>query len=341
MEIKKFGFFFLLGIIIALAIKFYLILAVFLPSIATAFVLAYLANPFYIIFLRVLRKKSLSAFAVIILLFVLILIPSTMVILSIQPQVMALFSQETIISIQKILVSFQDFFYRQFDITLSIPDFYNRFIPMLQNVVTSHGPKLIVSITGFTLSAFLTFFIMYYILVNSGRVIEAFKNYFPLSDENVHLLLHQMASETRTLILGQFLVALIQGTLGGIGFLIFGISGALLWGFIMTFLAFIPFLGTFIVWFPAGIIMLSKGDYFSGFGIIAWGLFLVSIIDNIIRPKLTSTLGSIHPVVVLLGVLIGINEWGFIGVVLGPLLISILLILIRMFREEYISECKE
>jgi predicted PurR-regulated permease PerM len=100
-------------------------------------------------------------------------------------------------------------------------------------------------------------------------------------------------------------------------------------------MSLIPFLGAMAVWFPAGLIELARHNYFSGVGIMLWGGLFVGIIDNLVRPKLTSSLGNIHPVTVLLGVFIGIKEWGLIGLVLGPLIITILLILIRMFREEY------
>ena len=83
---------------------------------------------------------------------------------------------------------------------------------------------------------------------------------------------------------------------------------------------------------------MAKGEYFNGIGLILWGFLIISSSDNIIRPKLTSSLGKIHPVTVLLGVFIGIKEWGLIGIVIGPIIISVLIILIKMFREEYLTE---
>jgi predicted PurR-regulated permease PerM len=219
-------------------------------------------------------------------------------------------------------------------------DMYAKLVSMAQNALTALGPKLIVSITSSALSGFLIIFLMYYLLVDSERVLDTFRYYFPLTNRNVNLLIAEIASRTRALILGQFLIALIQGSLGAVGFLIFGIPGVILWGFVMTVLSFIPFLGSFLIWFPAGVIMLAHGNLISGFGILIWGAGLVGTIDNLIRPKLTSALGKIHPVTVLLGVFIGIKEWGFIGLVLGPITISVLLILIRMFREEYLVENK-
>ena len=197
---------------------------------------------------------------------------------------------------------------------------------------------MIISITGYILYTFVTIFIMYYLLINSKLVIHTFKNYFPLSYENSHILLTEMGKDTKSLILGQLLIGIIQGSLGAMGFFICGIAGAILWGLVMAIMSFIPVLGSGIVWFPASMILLAKGQYYGSIGLFLWGSLIVSTSDNIIRPKLISSLGKLHPITVLLGVFIGIKEWGLIGIVIGPLIISVLLILIKMFREEYLIE---
>ncbi len=345
MDIKTFGFYFLLFIILALAAKFYAIIAAFFPPIATAFVLAYLANPVYIRLHKFFGRKSFAALSVIVIVFILILVPATFVFLAIQKQVAVFLGEQTVASLHTTLMSIRDFVLGHFHVDIfgryELADVYMRISALTRAAITALGPRLLAGITSLVLSAFLAMFLMYYLLVESDRVITTFRYYFPLSDRNVNILLAEIASHTRALILGQLLVAVIQGTLGAIGFLIFGIPGVILWGFVMTVLSFIPFLGSFLVWFPAGVIMLAHGDYFGGVGIMIWGSCLVGTIDNLIRPKLTSALGSIHPVTVLLGVFIGIKEWGFVGLVLGPIIISLLVILIRMFREEYIVEKKK
>lgn len=343
MEIKTFGFYFLLFIVLAIAFKFYIIISYFFPPIATAFVLAFLVNPVYMRLRRWTGRQSLSAITVIIIISILILVPATLILFAIQKQV-AVFFSDTVTTIQTALINLRDFINARFHVDifgrLAMEDMKTNLVSMAQNALTALGPKLIVSITSAALSGFLIIFLMYYLLVDSARVLDTFRYYFPLTNRNVNLLIAEIASRTRALILGQFLIALIQGSLGAVGFLIFGIPGVILWGFVMTVLSFIPFLGSFLIWFPAGVIMLAHGNLISGFGILIWGAGLVSTIDNLIRPKLTSALGKIHPVTVLLGVFIGIKEWGFIGLVLGPITISVLLILIRMFREEYLVENK-
>ena len=340
MEIKKFGFYFLLGIILVVAFKFYTIIYYFFPSIAAGCVFAYLFNPVYLYFLKLTKRKSISALIVVLITFALILVPLTLIISAVQKQVNAIIDENTVTNVKDILQRAETFISGKFNIQLSeyLTDLLPRLISTTQTAITALGPKLIVSITGYILSAFVAIFLMYYLLVNSRYVIHTFKNYFPLSYHNSDLLLEEMGKDTKALIFGQLLIAIIQGVLGGLGFLIFGLESVILWGIIMVITSFIPAFGSGIVWIPASIILLAKSEYFNGIGLILWGILIVGTIDNILRPKLTSTLGKIHPVTVLLGVFIGIKEWGVIGIVIGPLIISVLIILIKMFREEYLVE---
>lgn len=341
MDIKKFGLYFLLGIIIALALKFYMIIYAFFPAIATGCVLSYLFNPIYLYLLKIIKRESLAAFAVMAIIFLLLLVPLLVVIFSVQQQINVFFNVHTFTSLKNTVENIDDIIYSTFKISISeqfINAMFEKLITASQSTVAALGPKMIFSITKFILMAFITFFLLYYLLRNSASVIRTFKDYFPISYANCELLLREMGRHTKALIFGQLLVSIVQGTLGGVGFFICGVHSAIMWGLVMVIVAFIPFLGAGLIWFPASIIQLAKGNYYSGIGILLWGIFIVSTIDNIIRPKLTSTLGKIHPVTVLLGVFIGLKEWGFIGLVIGPLMISVLLILIRMFREEYLEE---
>ncbi len=341
MEIKKFGFYFLLGIVLLISIKFYTIIYDFFPSIATGCVLAFLFNPVYMYFRKITKKDTLSAFIIVFIIIVLILVPITIIITVVQKQILFFFNENTIAHFQDILQNTDNFMYNKFGINISedyTTEIIFRVISIIQEAITAFAPKMIINITRFMLFSFLAIFLMYYLLKNSKKVIDTFMRYFPLSYKNIHILFDELGNKTKTLIMGQLLIAAIQGAAGALGFFLFGIQGVLLWGLIMVIMSFLPVLGPAIIWFPAGIILLSKEEYFNGIGLLLWGFIIISMIDNVIRPKLTSSLGQIHPITVLLGVFIGLKEWGVIGLIIGPIFISILVILIKMFREEYIEE---
>jgi len=341
MQINKFGFYFLLGIILVIAIQFYTIIYGFFPSIAAGCVFAYLFQPIYLRLLKITKKKSLSAFIIILIMFILILVPLSITVNALQEQIQTVFREDTFKNLLNTLQKIETFINTRFTIQVSdyyLSDLLPKLFSAIQQTITEIAPKMIYSITGYILSVFLTIFLMYYLLINSRYVIDTFKDYFPLSHDNSRILLEEMGKDTKSLIYGQFLIACIQGSLGAIGFFICGIPGAVLWGVIMAIMSFIPVLGSGIVWFPACLILLARGEYFSGIGLILWGTLIISTSDNIIRPKLTSSLGKIHPVTVLLGIFIGLKEWGLVVIVIGPLIISVLITLIKMFREEYLVE---
>lgn len=341
MEIRKFGFYFALGIIIVIGFKFLDTIEMFFPAILSACVLAYLFNPVYQIFHKRIRNKTLSAIMVICIAFLLIIVPVTIIFIAIQGQIQNFFTNENLQTVRQSFEQFEQLLKSRLGITLSdyyISDLIPRAISAAQQAITTLAPKMIYSITGMILSAFVTFFILFYLLINGPDVLTVFKDYFPLSYKNSDKLLDEMGKNTKSLILGQLLVAMMQGFLGAVGFLIFGLGGAMLWGFVMMIVAFLPFLGTFLIWFPACLLLISRQEYLSALGLFLWGAMIVGTSDNFVRPKLTSSLGKIHPVTVLLGVFIGLKEWGVVGIVIGPLIISVLLSLIRMFREEYIEE---
>jgi predicted PurR-regulated permease PerM len=135
-------------------------------------------------------------------------------------------------------------------------------------------------------------------------------------------------------------VALLQGTLGAAGFIMVGIPNPIFWGFIMTVLAFlpIPLLGTGLVWIPAGIILIRNGDIIGGIFILLYGLLIVSSIDNVIKPHIISGKGKIHPVVALLGLIGGLKLFGFIGIIIGPLIAALFIAMVGFFYEDYVNK---
>lgn len=340
MNRKQLGFYFLLFIVLALAAQLYVITAPFLPAIATGCVLAYIFNPFYNYLNRLLRNNVLAAVSVIVVYIALILVPVILIGISVEGQVQAYLNEDTVKNIQQAVNNLDESLSALTGLEISdqlISDQFPKLLSKGQDALTALGGKLIFGLTSFVLSVFITIFLLFYLLLESGTVIGTFRSYAPLSNEHFDALLEEMAGDTRSLILGQLIIALLQGTLAALGFFIFGVPGVILWGLVMTFLSFLPLLGSPIIWLPASVILLLRGEYFNGIGLMVWGFAVVGLVDNLIRPKLTSSMGSIHPVTVLVGVLVGVKEWGLIGMVLGPLLISVVLSLIRMFRKEYID----
>jgi predicted PurR-regulated permease PerM len=131
---------------------------------------------------------------------------------------------------------------------------------------------------------------------------------------------------------GGVVVALLQGLLGGILFAIFGIASPVFWGAVMALLSIIPFVGAFIIYIPAGLILIFNGSYISGILVIAIGTVVVSQVDNIVRPLLVSGKTEMHPLLLFFSMLGGVALFGLLGVVLGPLIAAIFVTLLQILE---------
>jgi len=190
--------------------------------------------------------------------------------------------------------------------------------------------NFVLSIPNIALRFFVTIFLTYYLLKESQAFIEAAKRYLPFKESVKGEILERFSRVTKAIVLGTILTAIIQGILGGIGFAIFNIPSPVFWGFIIAIASIIPLLGTAIVWLPAGLIQLFQQDYFSGIGILLFGALIVGTVDNLIKPKLVGKRAKIHPAVILIGILGGIKLLGFIGLIIGPLILATAIELIKI-----------
>ncbi len=204
----------------------------------------------------------------------------------------------------------------------------------VKDFMVTGAPSIIGSVTSIALGLFIMFFLMYYAFIDGERWIASIRRSLPLKEGEKTRLFKRIGSITNAVMYGQFLTAVIQGSLGGLLFLIFGIPNPVFWGVIMIILSFIPFLGTPLIWVPAGVIALAKGQYLSGIGVLVLGTLVVMNIDNLLKPYLISSRDKLNPVLVLLGVLGGLKLFGFVGILLGPLVLALLQTVTELFREE-------
>lgn len=156
--------------------------------------------------------------------------------------------------------------------------------------------------------------------------------YAPFRQQQALEFALELRDTTYSNVLGQGLISLVQGTLVGIGFVIFGISDAIFWGTIAGFVSFLPVVGSPIVFVPAAIIQLMNGHSASGWGLLLWGFIIVTNIDNVIRFSIAKRMANTHPVITVIGVVIGVPVFGILGIVFGPLLLSYFILTVKIFE---------
>ena len=150
-------------------------------------------------------------------------------------------------------------------------------------------------------------------LIQEGSFFRKLEEIIPFNEKNSKKLTKEFRDITYTTIFSTGIIALIQGSLITITFLVFGVERAFLWGFIAAILSFFPIIGPPLIWIPATIIKFISKNYFAGVGILAMGIFL-SNIDNFLRPYLQSKIGRIHPLTTLIGIFIGVPLFGLLGI---------------------------
>ena len=207
------------------------------------------------------------------------------------------------------------------------------------SALTSWVSENLQSFAGSTFNVLISltimYFILYYLLINQKDIKKALELYVPIEVSNIHIIGREVGKKVRANAIGIPLVALVQGVISLIGYFIFGVPDPFFWFVITTVGSMIPFIGTALGFIPATIILFSQGMNLEAIGLITYGVVIVGSSDNIIRLFILKSMANEHPLITLLGVIIGVPLFGFIGLIFGPLLISLFLIIIYIYKKEY------
>lgn len=189
-----------------------------------------------------------------------------------------------------------------------------------------------------TVAIGLLYFLLYFMLIHRDNLSKIVRDYMPMSDESSREVYKESRDMVKANAIGIPLVAIFQGIIALIGFWIFGVPDPLFWFAVTTIASVIPFIGTALGIVPVVILMISQGHTWQGIGILLYGIIVVGSTDNFVRLAVLKKLSDIHPLLTLVGVIVGVPLFGFLGLIFGPLLISLLLLLIRIYRKEYITQ---
>ncbi len=198
-------------------------------------------------------------------------------------------------------------------------------------------PTLASSVLNVIVIVGLMLFTMYYLFMQEEAFLAGLHRFLPFQEKTLDELNESLRNNVNANVLGQALVALVQGLLTGATLWIFGVPSPAFWTVIAFFMAFIPVLGTPLVWGPAAIYQFVQGQTEQGIGILLVGVVIIINIDNLLRIWLAKYMGNIHPWVTLVGLTLGVQIFGIVGLVMGPLLLSYLIVLMQVFARENVA----
>ena len=193
-------------------------------------------------------------------------------------------------------------------------------------------PTIISGAFDFLLGIVIMYFLLYFMFINHEKFENEAIRYSPFREQNALRFAEELKNTTYANVLGQGLIAVVQGALVSLGFFMFGMKDPIFWGVISTFLSFLPVLGSPLVFVPAALIEMANGNNSGGIGMLIWGFVLVINIDNVIRFLIAKRVGDIHPIITVVGVIIGIPVFGIMGLVFGPLLLSYFILTVRIYE---------
>lgn len=214
-------------------------------------------------------------------------------------------------------------------------------LEQLQGYLTAVLPRILGATFNTLTTIAIMYFILYFMLV-CGREMEAYLyEYIPLKDENVL----RLGSEFRKLVIanavGIPLIAIIQGIVSLIGYLIFQVPQPIFWFAVTCCTAMLPVVGAAAVYVPMGVYLLGTGSTWQGIAVLVYGFAVVGTSDNLFRLVLNKKIGDVHPMITIFGVLVGVNLFGFIGLIFGPLLISMFILLLEIYSNEFLTKKRE
>ena len=181
----------------------------------------------------------------------------------------------------------------------------------------------------------MTLFAMFYLFLDGKALLEKLNHLVPLRQEYKNMLFMRFLQMSRATVRACLVIGLIQGTLGALTFLIFGIKSWLMWGIVMVLLSILPMLGTWVVMFPAAIIQVIIGNVWQGVGIFLLSAVVISNIDSFLRPRIVGSQARVHDMVVFFATIGGIAVFGIMGFIIGPVIASLFVTIIDIYSTEF------
>lgn len=329
----------------AVALYFsFLLFRPFLKPLLSAVVIAVVFYPIHFQIQKWLRSPSFAALVSTIIVILLVIVPAVAIVLAIKGEVgelYALIDEKSTESgglspyLSQLVERPMQWIGRyvdlsQFDLRASV---LGR-LKELSSFLVAEGWIIVGGLTTFIVNALITLFTLFFLFREGRSMRRRLAAILPLSGEQVEKLLGGIENTIIGTVHGGLVVAAVQGLMVGVALWILGVPSPVLWGVVASFFALLPLVGTAIVWVPASIYLLASGGWIKGVILVAWGMFVVGSIDNVLRPYLIGGRVQMHTLLIFFAVFGGVNVFGFLGLIIGPVILAITMTLLGLLRDE-------
>ncbi len=323
-------------IIFLLGILLFLELYSFLPALLGAITIYILLHK-WMFFLTEKKKwrKGWAAFLLMLFSFIVILMPVGLLVNMLSSKITYVIqhSNELVQSLKTVVANLEN----KFDVTIASPENINK----VGGAITQSVPQIL-GATFNTLSTILfMYFILYFMLVNGRKMENALYEHVPLHDKNVSRLGKEIQTMVMSNAIGIPLIAFVQGVIALIGYLIIGVKEPFFWFGVTCIAAMLPVVGAALAYVPLAIMFFAADQTGKGVFMLIYGFGVIGTVDNVLRFTLLKRLGNVHPLTTVFGVIIGLKLFGFIGLIFGPLLISLFILLLKIYGSEFIHKQRD
>ena len=202
-------------------------------------------------------------------------------------------------------------------------------------------PSLLNSTANLIANLATMLFFLYYMLYYGREMEKTLFSIIPLKDANTTILAFETKKIVKANALGIPLISIIQGLTATLGYFIFGVNEWALWGFLTGVFAFFPIVGTMLVWVPLVIYTYTTGNSGMALGLLLYSVIVTGNVDYVSRITIMKKLGDVHPVITVLGVIVGLGLFGFIGLIFGPLLVNYIIVLFKIYMNEFVEPVEQ
>lgn len=325
-----------LFILLVMAGLIFAVVRPFLNILVMGFILAVLFHPIESWFEKRFKSHSLAALATILVVLVILVVPVALLGQVVFNEALGLYNNfktgHFVVDrgeiISRLPIQAQDF------IATTTQDLNSLVSRLTANAFQTFS-SLVSNLATFILSFFLTLFAAYYFLKDGRHFKTVLIDISPIDNHQERILFKKIARAVNGVVKGQFITALIQGVVATVGYLIFGLPNAFLWGVFTLLAALVPTVGTALVMIPAVLYLLITGSVGAAIGLAVWGAIAVGLIDNVLGPRILGHSTKVHPLLMLIAVLGGVSVFGFLGFLLGPILMAIFVAMVDMYRKEF------
>jgi len=323
---------FLLLVIAVAGLVSLLIALPFLQYILGAIIVAYVLHPLHLRLTPYVGRR-LSPLLLIVALLLVVFVPVGYVTVALVRDLQAFSRGEAGVATERIEASIFELTGRQVDLSAQV----NSLGQELFNLLFGNLSELVSLGVTFSTGFGLMLFLVYYLLRDGEAFVEWVIDTVPATDAFCERMFDRIDRTTWGVVVGHIFVAVLQGLIGGLGLLAAGIPNVIFWTFVMLLFAFLPLIGAFFVWAPAAVYLLLVGNTAAGVFLTAYGVLIVSSVDNYARPLVIDRGAHLNPAVVLIGVFGGVFAIGVTGLFIGPIVIAVLAATLASFNEEFDS----